>query len=102
MTDITTTNPLNQPDWQDRLARSRLGATAPTVPMLLYHGENDEVIPYSIGTDLRDRYRSLGVTLQWQSYPATDHIAGTLEGTIPATAWLADLFTGRPPVTTCL
>ncbi|WP_211259819.1 lipase family protein [Streptomyces violens] len=101
LADITTTNPLEAADWQDRFAHSRLGATAPSVPVLLYHGELDEIIPYGLGTALRDRYCAHGVPVQWQSFPATDHITGVLLAAAPATDWLATRFHGRPPLTTC-
>ncbi|MFG2651288.1 lipase family protein [Streptomyces sp. NPDC048436] len=98
---ITTTSPLEQADWRDRFARSRLGTTAPSVPVLLYHGELDEIIPYGLGTALRDRYCTHGATVQWQSYPVTDHITGVLLGAAPATDWLAARFAGHPPLSTC-
>ena len=101
MAAITTTNPLDQADWQDRFARSRLGSVPPRVPLLLYHGQLDEVIPYGLGTDLRDRYCTQGATVQWLTYPAADHITGVLVAAPTTTDWLADRVAGRPPINTC-
>lgn len=101
MAAITTTNPLDQADWQDRFARSRLGSVVPRMPLLLYHGQDDEAIPYGIGTDLRDRYCTQGATVQWVTYPAADHTTCGLVAAPATTNWLADRIAGRPPINTC-
>lgn len=98
---LTSTNLLARQDWQAAFAHSRLGATAPTVPMLMQHGLLDEVIPYSIGTTLRDQYCAKGVTVEFQTYPFADHILGALVTAPAATAWLGDRFAGTPATTTC-
>jgi pimeloyl-ACP methyl ester carboxylesterase len=100
MDDITSPNVFNLPDWQDRFAQSRLGAIPPAAPMLLYHAQFDEVIPYYMAINLRDQYCAAGVTVQWQSYPV-EHLATIVPGIAAAIWWLADRFVDQPPVNTC-
>lgn len=98
---LTSTDLLAHPDWQGAFAHSRLGGTAPTVPILMQHGLLDEVIPYSIGTTLRDRYCARGATVEFQTYPLADHILGALAVAPAATTWLSGRFAGVPAATTC-
>ena len=97
---ITTTDVLALPDWQAAFGESRLGATAPRVPILQYHGLVDEVIPYAVGKNLRKQWCDKGVTVEFRSYPA-DHVAGVLEGVPAAMLWLDARIAGLPPVDNC-
>ena len=98
---ITTTDVLDRPDVQAAFAQSKLGLTAPLAPLLLYHGQLDEVIPYSIGLGLRDRYCAQGVTTEWQPYPLAEHITGSLEAAPFVISWLRGRFAGQPTPNNC-
>jgi hypothetical protein len=98
--DITTTDVLALPDWQAAFAESRLGATAPQVPILQYHGLIDEVIPYAVGKNLRNEWCRRGVTDQFDTYP-TDHVAGVVAGAPAAMLWLAARIAGVPAPSNC-
>ncbi|UGY92959.1 lipase family protein [Streptomyces gobiensis] len=89
--DITTTNPLNEPDWQQRLNESKLGTHAPKAPVFLYHGVVDTLIPYTSGTQLRDDWNARGAEVTWKSLPL-EHVSGAIAGSPLAMAWLADRF----------
>ncbi|HEY8545380.1 MAG TPA: lipase family protein [Acidimicrobiales bacterium] len=95
--DLTTTNPLTRPEWQARIAEQRLGEVAPAAPVLLYHGVDDQIIPFSQGTRLRDDWCALGARVEWQQH-ATDHIFGVFIDPIP---WIEARFQGRPFTPTC-
>jgi pimeloyl-ACP methyl ester carboxylesterase len=97
ISDYTTTDPLAQPDWQARLAQQDLGNVAPAAPVLLYHGNTDEIIPFEQGTRLRDAWCARGARVQF-SEEATDHIFGVL---IDQSAWLDARFKGQPFTPTC-
>jgi hypothetical protein len=98
--DITTTDVLALPAWQAAFAESRLGAIAPHVPILQYHGLIDEVIPYSLGKNLRNQWCSKGVTVQFDTYPA-DHVTGVIEGAPGAMLWLAARIAGSAAPNNC-
>jgi cephalosporin-C deacetylase-like acetyl esterase len=98
---LTTTDLLARPDWQAAFARSLLGGTPPRVPILMQHGLFDEVIPYSIGNDLRHQYCAEGVTVDFRTYPLADHVLGALVTAPDAITWLTARFTGTPATTNC-
>jgi hypothetical protein len=95
--DYTTTNPLDQPDWQARIAQQTLGNVAPAAPVYLYHGNVDEIIPFTQGTRLRDAWCARGARVQFHE-EATDHVLGVL---VDASAWLDARFKGQALTPTC-
>ncbi|SNR76214.1 Secretory lipase [Haloechinothrix alba] len=102
LTDYTTMDdPLNDPAWQERLAENRAGQHAPQAPLLLYHGTLDELIPYSVGRQLRDRYCELGAGVQWAAIPLAEHIGGVAVGGPMALEWLDRRFAGVQPRDSC-
>ncbi|MGW2794532.1 lipase family protein [Streptomyces sp. NPDC001251] len=101
ITDLTVKNPLQQPDWQARLAESKLGTHRPDAPVYLYHGTVDELIPYAVGQQLRSDWCARGTNVEWHALPLLGHIGGVTVGGIPAANWLADRFAGRSTHPNC-
>ncbi|MFD3516671.1 lipase family protein [Streptomyces sp. NPDC058657] len=101
ISDVTTTNPLEAPDWQAKLAASKLGTHAPKHPVYLYHGALDELIPYKVGKQLRADWCAAGAKVQWRSHPLLEHIGGVTVGAFPAMEWLNDRFAGKPSAGNC-
>ncbi|MEU0535413.1 lipase family protein [Amycolatopsis tolypomycina] len=89
---VTVPDPIHEPHWQARLAENYLGTTAPKPPVYLYHGTLDELIPFSVGTALRDRWKSLGAKVTWQEFPLLEHIGGVSIGGPAAMTWLGTRF----------
>ncbi|MEU6425544.1 lipase family protein [Microbispora sp. NPDC046973] len=101
LAELTTTDVLNLPDWRARLAENRLGASAPRVPLFLYHAKGDEIIPYEVGKTLREEYCARGVNVLWTGVPAGSHVLGAVEGAPLAVAWLATRVAGLPAIPNC-
>ncbi|GHB27856.1 lipase family protein [Streptomyces chryseus] len=101
ISDVTVTNPLDQPDWQQRLTESNVGTHAPDHPVYLYHGGLDELIPYSVGRQLRADWCGRGANVQWRSHPLLGHIGAVTVGAFPAMDWLGERFAGRPAQGNC-
>ncbi|MFE4858950.1 lipase family protein [Streptomyces sp. NPDC056670] len=101
ITDMTVKNPLEQPDWQARLAESKLGTHRPDAPVYLYHGTIDELIPYAVGQQLRSDWCAKDANVEWHALPLLGHIGGVTAGGIPAANWLADRFAGRTTHPNC-
>ncbi|MGW8725296.1 lipase family protein [Streptomyces sp. NPDC055808] len=101
ITDMTVKNPLEQPDWQARLAESKLGTHRPDAPVYLYHGTIDELIPYAVGQQLRSDWCAKDANVEWHALPRLGHIGGVTAGGIPAANWLADRFAGRTTHPNC-
>ncbi|MFG1859759.1 lipase family protein [Microbispora bryophytorum] len=101
LAEFTTADVLNLPDWRARLAENRLGASAPRVPLFLYHATGDEIIPYEVGTTLREEYCAQGANVLWTGLPTGSHVLGAVEGGPPAVAWLATRVAGLPAIPNC-
>ena len=67
ISDLTTRNPLEQPDWQARLGQSRLGGTAPAAPVYQYHALGDELIPYAVGRRLHADWCARGANVEFDT-----------------------------------
>ncbi|WP_460438004.1 lipase family protein [Amycolatopsis stemonae] len=89
---VTVPDPIHEPHWQARLAANHLGTVAPKAPVFLYHGTLDELIPFSVGEELRDRWKSLGASVTWQEFPLLEHIGGVSVGGPVALTWLGTKF----------
>jgi dienelactone hydrolase len=89
---VTVPDAISDPRWQARLGENYLGTVKPKAPLYLYHGTLDELIPFSVGTALRDRYRGLGADVTWQEFPLLEHILGVSIGGPVAMNWLGTKF----------
>lgn len=98
--DYVTTNPLDTPAWQARLADQELGHVRPDMPVFQYHGAVDEIVPYGQARDLRRSWCNRGTTVTWTSLPG-EHLLGMVEGQPLAVEWLGARFAGLPTVGNC-
>ncbi|KJY29705.1 lipase family protein [Streptomyces sp. XY332] len=101
ISDLTTRNPLEQPDWQARLNQSRLGRTAPAAPVHQYHALGDELIPYAVGRQLRSEWCAKGANVEWDTIWVGEHVSGVITHSPAAGDWLADRFADRPTHPNC-
>lgn len=101
ISDLTVRNPLEQPDWQQRLRESAVGTHKPDHPVYLYHALGDELIPYGVGKKVRQDWCAKGANVQWRTILLGEHVSGVITESIPAANWLADRFAGRPTGGNC-
>ncbi|MFE0175317.1 lipase family protein [Streptomyces sp. NPDC059002] len=92
---MTTKNPLDQPDWQQRLRESRVGTHKPDAPVYLYHALADELIPYGVGKEVRADWCAKGANVEWHTVPVGEHVSGVITQSPFAAEWLADRFAGK-------
>ncbi|WP_019547214.1 lipase family protein [Streptomyces sulphureus] len=90
----TTSNPLEEQDWQQRLAESTLGTQAPGFPAYVYHGGSDEIIPRHLGEGLRDDWCAEGNPVKWRSFAGQSHVGTAILGSLPAVQFLGERFEG--------
>ncbi|MDR0344683.1 MAG: lipase family protein, partial [Nocardiopsaceae bacterium] len=93
-------NPIGEPKWQRVLNANDLGATAPRVPLLQYHGLLDEVIPWQVETALHRQYCALGVTTQLTGFPG-DHVLTQVLAQPDVVSWISARLGGRPAPSNC-
>ncbi|MER5729642.1 lipase family protein [Streptomyces sp. NPDC002138] len=101
ISDMTTKDPLAQPDWQARLNQSKLGRTAPAAPVYQYHAAGDELIPYAVAQQLRTDWCAKGADVHWNTIWVGGHVTGVITEALAAGNWLADRFAGRPAHGNC-
>ncbi|HEV6953471.1 MAG TPA: lipase family protein [Promicromonospora sp.] len=92
---FTTTDPLQDPAWQARLAENRLGANPPDVPIRLFHGLLDEIVAPGQARALRDEYCAAGADVQWE-WHLGEHVSTMVTGAPGVIAFLDQRFRDRP------
>ncbi|MBJ7472826.1 MAG: hypothetical protein JHD16_16085 [Solirubrobacteraceae bacterium] len=100
ISDLTTSNPLEQPDWQARIASVRAAQQAGAAPLYVFHGTSDEILPYPQAAAMRERYCALGATVRFVTYRQT-HFPTYASGAGSAFAWLAARLRGEPEAGNC-
>jgi len=93
-------NPISEPKWQAVLDANNLGGTKPHVPLLEYHGLQDEVIPYSVESALHSQYCAMGVTTQLNGYIG-DHVLTQVVAQTDVVNWISNRFAGLPAPSNC-
>ncbi|PWW60351.1 secretory lipase [Actinokineospora spheciospongiae] len=100
ISDYTTTNPLNVPEWQAKLAENRLGKVKPNAPVFLYHGLVDEIIPLKQAETLRKDYCRAGAKVQWGAFLG-EHVTTMAFAAGDVEKFLTDRFAGKAPKNNC-
>jgi pimeloyl-ACP methyl ester carboxylesterase len=86
--------------WAGLLDAVSPGQTRPAVPVFLYHGASDDLIPPAISAALAQRYCRLGATVERRVYPG-DHTSVLLSAAGDLLRWLNARLAGTPPTSTC-
>ncbi|MFC8529205.1 lipase family protein [Nocardia sp. NPDC057227] len=81
-------DPWNDPVWRYVLDNETTARETPQVPVHLYHGTADPLVPVAAGRDLLDEYRSRGAQVSWREYE-TGHNGAAADGAAEAIARLA-------------
>ncbi|MEV2256003.1 lipase family protein [Streptomyces sp. NPDC050147] len=99
--DVTTSNPLDRPEWQKAIARQLIGTKRPSAPTFLYHGDADETIPYAVGQKLRADWCAKGNAVEWKPFAGESHVGTAIQGNGPALEWLGRRFADEPTSGNC-
>lgn len=96
LSEYTTENFLNRPDWRASVHKSLLGTLTPEVPVLLYISPADDVVPYATVARLRDAWRRHGANVTFYAPNTGGHelTGGAMEGV--ATGWISARLLGLP------
>jgi pimeloyl-ACP methyl ester carboxylesterase len=93
--------PIDQPRWQQALAANRAGDRPTSVPIFIYHGGADDLVPPQLSAELLARYCALGVTASRTVYPDTDHISVIAAAYTDIGAYLRARLAGEPAPSSC-
>nr|UZG89742.1 Lip1 [Beauveria pseudobassiana] len=69
----------------------------PTVPVMLYHSPDDEVIPFAGAESLRKRWCDNGANVRFVNYAAGGHVTAEVVAVIDALKFAGDAFSGSVP-----
>lgn len=88
-------NPLHDPAFQARLARNAVPVVAPTMPLYIFHGDADGIVPYDAAKAYADQLVALGGNVTWRRVWGGWHLAFTNDPE-RSMDWVKDRFAGLP------
>ena len=100
-TDYFSASPMAVPAWAAEFTANTPGTNVTKVPIFLYQGEEDQIIPVEISKALLDRYCALGVTAYRKTYPNTDHTSVIAAALLDITGYVTARIAGQPAPTSC-
>jgi len=71
--ELFAERPSTDPAWQRVLDENRAGEVRTNVPVFVYHGEADELLPVASSAPLAARACALGSPVQRKTYPGASH-----------------------------
>jgi pimeloyl-ACP methyl ester carboxylesterase len=99
-TDYAKSNPVDNPVWQHIMAKSKLGNKKPGMPIYLYHGVLDRIVPYEPAEELRNDWCDQGAVVEWHSL-LEGHLTAIYTQTDRSLDWIAQRFAGIPVSGNC-
>ena len=101
--DIFTADPTTDPRFAAAIAANTAGVHPTPVPIFVYHGDADQVVP--VAASLRYLQRACqtgGYTIERKTYRGADHISVIALALFDIEQWMADRLAGRvAPTTPC-
>ncbi|MDG3010458.1 hypothetical protein G4X40_09900 [Rhodococcus sp. D2-41] len=102
LSDFTTMpDPLSNPLVQPIFEATRMGLTAPTAPVFLYHGELDEGMPFTMAQELDRDWCSRGATVAFHPVALGEHLSTAVSEAPAVLQFLTDRIEGRPAPDNC-
>jgi pimeloyl-ACP methyl ester carboxylesterase len=99
--DYQIASPEEAPGWKDALAANEPGQRATPVPIFLYQGDNDQIIPVQVSADLLQRYCAIGATVERKTYPGADHTSVIAAALGDVVGFANDRLAGLPVPSSC-
>jgi pimeloyl-ACP methyl ester carboxylesterase len=99
--DYLTGDVVSAPGWEPVLKANSPGMVKTPVPLFVYHGEADEVIPVVISKLLLARYCAIGDTAYRKTYPGATHAGVVPVALGDIAAYINDRLAGKPAPTSC-
>jgi alpha-beta hydrolase superfamily lysophospholipase len=101
LADFVVADPATVPGWSDAYAANEPGHTATSVPIFLYQGEADQIIPVGVSATLLKDYCALGVPVSRKTYPGADHTSVIPAAVVDILAFANDRLAGKPAPVGC-
>jgi pimeloyl-ACP methyl ester carboxylesterase len=91
----------DRPDWKADVDANRAGDRPTDVPIFLYHGADDDLIPPDVSARLLERYCAHGVVASRKVYPGTDHVSVVQAAFGDIASFALARVAGTPPPNDC-
>jgi pimeloyl-ACP methyl ester carboxylesterase len=93
---------LRDPAFNTMLTEQLIGnGRKPAIPAFVYHSQTDDVVPYSAGHDVAQRWCAQGANVDFRTGIAPGHVAGAFGFYPYALSFLDARFAGTAPTSTC-
>jgi pimeloyl-ACP methyl ester carboxylesterase len=101
VSEYVKADPNTKPGWKQALAANDPGQRKTPVPIFIYQGDSDEIIPVRVSKELLDRYCALGDTVARKTYPGATHVSVIPAALGDIVAWAEARLAGTPAPTSC-
>ncbi len=101
LADYTTIDPATAPGWSEAYAANEAGQVKTPVPIFMYQGEADEVVPVAVSQTALQKYCALGVTVSRKTYPGADHTSVIAAALVDILGFVNDRVAGVPAPSSC-
>lgn len=85
---VLKANPAEADGWREAITENTPGRSRTPAPILLVHGEADQVVPVEVSRLLFDRLCGLGGVAELQTYRGADHIGVIRSAGADVLAWI--------------
>lgn len=98
---FTLGNPNEIEPWGTMLEENTAGQVATDIPILVLHGDADNVVPAALSDLLHGRLCALGQVIERRLYPGADHGSVIRDGWDDMVAWMRARLAAEPAPSTC-
>jgi pimeloyl-ACP methyl ester carboxylesterase len=88
-------------DWAAAYAANSPGSVVPSAPVLMIHGDADDIVPVVLSQLILDDYCAIGATVERKVYPGADHGSVLTQGLADVQFWFAQRMSGVPATSSC-
>lgn len=99
--EILAADPASVAEWRDAIAATDPGHAKSEVPLLIFHGANDELVPARGSEILFQRLCSLGQVVERKVYEGQNHGGVVLAAMGDLVGWLEARLAGTPAPSSC-
>ncbi|MFD3430758.1 lipase family protein [Nocardia fluminea] len=101
VSQLVTTDPLDTPEWEQRLAAETLGAESLGFPVYMFHGTNDGIVPFEFERQLQSDWCRLGNAVEWHAIPMAERMSAFVVESGAGADWLSHRLAGEPTPGNC-
>ena len=94
-------NAFNSAAWARAYDANSPGGTTTDVPIFIYHGEADELVPVALSATAAEKYCKLGATVSRKTYPGADHTSVVPQALLEVNSYLQARLSGQAAPSTC-